>query len=366
MEEQLYRVALSIVSSPAGNGIMEVCRECTASDVWMKISSQKHLRTQDFIAKKYSSDPLEAAASIVESCKIKKIGISTIWDDFYPRMLMEIARPPVVLYFRGMLPYSANIAIVGSRNSERRSEYTSRRLARELSISGYNIVSGMAVGIDREAHLGAIEGSGSTTGVLANGIDIIYPSLNRDLYRTIESSDTACLVSEYPPGIVAGAWTFVRRNRIISGLCSGVVIVKAGEKSGALITARYAMEQNRDLFVCTGHPFDSSYEGCHALARSGAIPVFATSDIMAVVPSGEKLIQTAKPLPVKKAVIHDTINNLLSLEEKKVLEIVRGGETDVDSLVRKSSLQISMVNEALMSLELAGLLLRDGNNISLI
>ena len=174
------------------------------------------------------------------------------------------------------------MAVVGTRKSDPKSALIARRISHDLSSQGFTVVSGMAVGIDREAHLGALDAGGKTVGVLANGIDIIYPWPNRDLYQAHRSTPGSALVSEYPPGIyVAGQWTFVRRNRIISGLCAGTVVVKAGERSGALITARHAVEQNREVFACAGNSFDEEYAGCHRLVRSGAVLVSSSQDILA-------------------------------------------------------------------------------------
>ena len=261
------------------------------------------------------------------------------------------------------------MAVVGTRRADPRSASNARRIARELAVRGYAVVSGMAVGIDREAHLGALDEGGQTVGVLANGIDIVYPWPNRDLYHMIESSPGSALVSEYPPGILAGKWTFVRRNRIISGLCAGTVVVKAGERSGALITARHAMEQNREVFACTGDSFDEEYAGCHRLIRSGAVLVTKPDDIF------EELSRYAgtvrMPLPRggdnsvgKRQAPEPAEEPGDTTLAGRVLRLLGSGGLDIDSITREMAASPAEVNEAVVMLELDGRITRSGNIIS--
>jgi DNA processing protein len=230
----------------------------------------------------------------------------------------------------------------------------------------------MAIGIDREAHLGALEEGGSTVGVMANGIDVVYPAANRDLYRQIESSTGSALISEYPPGIRAGKWTFVRRNRIISGLCAGTVVIKAGEKSGALITARYALEQGREVFVCSGNSFDDEYAGCHRLIQDGAMLVSNMGDIL-----DELARVPGTPGKVKRrgegGMTHDEArcedDQQQALQQfgptgDTILNLVRGDDYHVDTIIREMGRPPSEIHEAIIELELAGMILRNGNTIT--
>jgi DNA processing protein len=376
--EKQFAVALSICSSPAMNRIWNSISLYNPQDLYEKLLKDKELTTQGFIQSKYPADPLEAAEKICGVCVSKKINIISYWDENYPKFLKEITIPPIVLYCKGALKYEKSIAIVGTRKADKRSSDVARRLSSELAASGFSIVSGMAIGIDREAHLGALKSNSSTIGVLANGIDIVYPAYNRDVYSAICSSDKSALISEYPPGILAGKWTFVRRNRIISGLALGTIIVKAAEKSGALITAHYALEQGREVFVCPGPAFDNTYSGCHDLLKSGAILVSGTDDILKELSDYRDritLIEEKTSVINKSAKEFDSLEIMqgrLNFEEKyprnsiegKILEIISRGETDLDSIVRLLDYNPNQINEAVMMLELSNDIAREGNLIS--
>lgn len=378
----IYSIALSVCSSPALNKIWDSIQIYKPEEIYSELSKAGEPSTQGYITKKYPENPLSAAHEIFSECMSKKIKILTYWDEEYPLLLREISRPPVVLYYRGAVKPDdgKSVAIVGTRKAGKKSAEIARRLSGELSSAGYTIVSGMAIGIDREAHLGALKNDGPTIGVLANGIDIVYPAYNRDIYSAINSSDNSALVSEYPPGIYAGTWTFVRRNRIISGLSLGTVIVKAAKKSGALITAHHALEQNREVFACPGPTFDLSYTGCNDLIRSGAILVSGTDDIINELSDYEKRISMIREKPVsgkKKNIIQvmEKSRNELPFPpaednypsdsvEHKILKLLSGGESDIDNLVRMLEYTANEINEAVVMLELSNDIKRDGNLVS--
>ncbi|MDP2946322.1 MAG: DNA-processing protein DprA [bacterium] len=176
----------------------------------------------------------------------------------YPKILKEIHNAPKQLYVRGNLPkdHDLNFAIVGTRAASDYGRTLAFKIAKELAELGFNIISGLALGIDTQAHLGALEGKGKTTAVMGSAIDdnSIYPSENLNLVKKIISSGGA-VISEYEPGTKSEIWFFPERNRIISGLSRGILVVEAPEKSGALITARLALEQNREVFAIPGSIF---------------------------------------------------------------------------------------------------------------
>ncbi|MDY6967522.1 MAG: DNA-processing protein DprA [Spirochaetota bacterium] len=380
IERKKYSIALSIVSSPSYNNVWESINTNTDPiEIYRRIENNSKLSTQSFISVKYQGSPIDAAKSIIEAAIAGSIRIIDLWDKDYPPLLKEISKPPLVLYCKGNFSNNGSISIVGSRKIDTRSSHIARRISSELSEAGYTIVSGMAIGIDREAHLGALQRDGATIGVLANGIDVIYPSYNKDLFSAILSSNNSSIISEYPPGIRAGKWTFVRRNRIISGLSLGTVIVKAGEKSGALITARHALEQNREVFACPGFAFDEAYSGCHNLIRNGAVLVANSQDVL-------REIQTFN-------IKNNTLNNNISISgnhrsksinvnnispesndqadqfnddsiERKILSLLTDGEKDTDSMVRLLNCNPGEVNEGIVMLELSGLIIREGNLVS--
>lgn len=369
-EDILCAIAVSVVSSPGRSGIWDMMQSrVSPGDIYRAVSRINRPVTQEYLVGTYSDNPATAARMILDAAAAKSIRVLTFWDEDYPALLREIQCPPAVLYIKGELPSGPALAIVGARRSDARSAGNARRIAREAVARGYAVVSGMAVGIDREAHLGSIEEGGRTAGVLANGIDIVYPWPNRDLYRLIESTSGSALVSEYPPGIMAGKWTFVRRNRIVSGLCAGTVVVKAGRRSGALITARHAMEQNRDVFACTGNSFDEEYAGCHGLIKNGAVLVSGPDDIFdelsrcagAVMPPAAGAVNGDSETMREAETEDDLEEGALAL---RVLRLLKEGDREIDAIAREIPASPAEVNEAVVLLELGGRIARSGNMIS--
>ena len=197
-----------------------------------------------------------------------------------PNVFGKSPTPPVFLYAVGDLDLLDNpgVAMVGSRECSRYGIELAHRIARELSERGLTIISGLAYGIDREAHLGGLTGPGSSIAVMGTGPDLIYPATNRDLWR--EMADKGLILSEFPPGTKPHAGNFPLRNRIISGLCLGVLVVEASSRSGSLITARLAMEQGREVFAVPGPVSFKSYRGCHEIINKGAKLVHGAEDIL--------------------------------------------------------------------------------------
>lgn len=225
---------------------------------------------------------LDQARNVVSACAQKGIDILTIDNVSYPERLKNIYGPPVVLYTRGALPAFDRLPAVGVVGSRRMSGYgaaAAYRLGGDLAAAGAVVVSGMALGIDARAHAGALDACGLTAAVLGCGADIAYPPENERLMHRIEQEGV--ILTEYPPGEKPAAKHFPARNRILSGLCNGVVVVEAPLKSGALITASLALEQGRDVFAVPGSIFSPSGEGTLHLLRDGAIPVGSAQDILA-------------------------------------------------------------------------------------
>ncbi len=368
---KLYNVALSVLANPGRLGIWKNLSTQPAREQYRFLSERKKLSVQDFIEPVYGSDPLTASERIMEAAEKKGIHLVTYSDPEYPALLREINTPPLVLYRRGRFREIKLVAVVGTRDSDPLSEDIAARISAELSSVGIGIISGMAVGIDRSAHLGALENNGCTIGVLANGLDILYPVKNRDLFRMMEESESSALISEYPPSVRPGKWTFVRRNRIISGMSEATVVVKAGQKSGALITAGYAAEQGREVFVCPGNSFDGGYRGCINLIRNGATPLFETGDIISELPDAvrERIevidLDFTRKIPEEDLSARDSHevslpDNLTPLEEKVFNSVLRG-ISDIDTIVRNAGSETSEVMEAVVSLEFSGRLCREGN-----
>ncbi len=224
---------------------------------------------------------LTEAMRIENSCCVAGIQILTWEDPAYPERLRNIPDPPMVLYYRGTLPRFDElpaIGVVGTRKASGHGLLTAKHLGIQITQCGGLVISGMAKGIDAMATEGALLAGNTAVGVLGCGVDIIYPASNRELYEGMYRY--GCLISEYPPGTRPSKWRFPRRNRIISGLSCGVLVVEAPQKSGALITARQALEQGRDVFAVPGNIVEDSCSGSNALLREGAIIATSGWDVM--------------------------------------------------------------------------------------
>ena len=224
---------------------------------------------------------LTGAEQILDGCHRAGISILTYRDAAYPRRLQNIPDPPLVFYYKGRLPDLDGQPVIGVVGTRRASAYgmtTAKRMGYQIAKCGGVVVSGVASGIDGMAMRGALTVAGTVVGVLGCGVDIVYPQSNRALFADTERY--GCLLSEFPPGTPPVKWNFPKRNRIISGLSCGVLIVEAPEKSGALITARQAADQGRDVFVVPGNIDVDSCTGSNRLLRDGAIAVSSGWDVV--------------------------------------------------------------------------------------
>lgn len=273
------------------------------------------------------------------------IRLCSIASDDYPLMLRSTFNAPLLLFYRGMLPTSEKtIAIVGSRRASAYGRNAAHILASELAKNGVDIVSGAARGIDTSAHQGALE-TGHTYAVLGCGIDIVYPPENARLLAQI--SEQGGLISEYPPGTSPHAGHFPARNRIINGLSCGVIVVEAAERSGALITADFALEEGRDVFAVPGSIFNEQSQGTNRLIKQGAKLITNAEDIMEEYQWSQCFVQKEE--------------FALSSEEKLVYDVLSPENPQhIDELIIKSNLPASKVTYLLLQLELRGLVREDG------
>jgi len=223
----------------------------------------------------------ENAEKILRECARKDIRLMTIGDPEYPARLRNIPEPPLVLYYKGTFPAFGEqpvIGVVGTRKATPYGLTAARKISRQIALHGGLVVSGCADGADTAAMRGAMEAGKPVVGILGNGVDVVYPPKNRDLYAEVERN--GCLISVYPPGSKPERWHFPHRNRIISGIANGVLVSEAPKRSGALITAKAAMEQGRDVYVIPGNIDIPNCEGSNALLQEGAAAVFSGWDIM--------------------------------------------------------------------------------------
>ena len=303
------------------------------------------------------------------------IRIVTFLDENYPRHLLNVYDRPALLYVAGHLHSDdISIAIVGSRHASTYGKYTTDRISRELALRGATIVSGMARGIDSCAHRGALAAKGRTIAVLGSGLDVIYPPENKKLFEAIV--EQGAVISEYPPGTQPLPFHFPARNRIISGMSYGVLVVEAGEKSGSLITAKLAMEQGREVFAIPG-PIDSaSSRGTNSLIKQGAKLIDSVDDILEeILPQLErtarepvspdrKATQTGseQPYPQKngvpeRAVLEKNVETLLPTD-RKILKAIADGKTHADDIIQETGIPPAEAMGALMRLELQGRVLQ--------
>lgn len=308
--------------------------------------------------------------------RAKNVTILTYEDDFYPESLRQLEDAPPILYVLGnveALQNTIGLSIVGARNASINGRKAASRIAYELANNNINIISGMARGIDASAHKGAMhaqEQSGVTIAVLGTGVDIIYPKENKDIYEQIQVN--GAIISEFPLGSVAQTSNFPRRNRIVSALGLGTLVVEATLHSGSLITARMALEQGKDIFAIPGSPNDARSQGPNKLIKDGANLVEGAEDIMNILSLNNNCqivkatkIKKSKELPLfQESPCNSQINKL---DKVSVIDYLNHEGVYVDEIIRMSGMSAAEVAMALLDLELCGRIERQpGNMVALI
>jgi DNA processing protein len=289
---------------------------------------------------------------------VEKAGIRVV--DFlsgeYPKVLLEIPDPPPFLYVKGkQAGLEPAIAIVGSRRASTYGLLATARLAGELAAHGVTVVSGMARGIDSAAHRGALNGGGRSIGVLGCGIDVVYPPENRKLFD--EMAEMGALISEFPMGTLPLAENFPRRNRIISGISRGVLVVEAVENSGSLITAQYALDQGREVFAVPGNINSFSSRGTNRLIKQGAKLVESAEDILEELPHWQGRIGSGRSAEPGFS---------LTPQEAAVYTLLSGSPLHIDGIIVKSALTVGEVSAILLRLEIKGAIMQlPGKNFAI-
>jgi len=275
------------------------------------------------------------------------VGICALDDPDYPAPLRQIHDPPALLYRRGPWRQGECLAVVGARRASSAGQILTRQICRELAEAGITIVSGLARGIDTAAHLGALDAGGSTVAVLGCGIDLSYPPENATLLGRI--AETGAIFSEYPPGTEPKAGHFPGRNRLISGLCAGVLVVEAAAGSGSLITVEFALDQGREIFAVPGAVHAATSCGVNQLLKQGATPVTEARDIL------ENLFGRTAPAPPPGG---RDLPPDLPPEQENLLKNLGFDPLHIDDLARKSALTPMEVSDILLHLELAGFVVK--------
>jgi len=314
-------------------------------------SSRNHLEHEGFTAveiEQIKNIPWDRIESEQQSCA-NKAEILTLHDVRYPPLLKEISDPPLVLYVAGdaTLLSLPQLAMVGSRHPSSFGLEKASQFAKTLSDKGLIITSGLALGIDGACHQGALSGSGKTIAVMGTGLGRIYPQAHYNLAEQIKQH--GAIVSEFPWNTPPSPWNFPRRNRIISGLSVGVLVVEAALGSGSLITARCAVEQNREVFAMPGSIHHPLARGCHQLIRQGAKLVESAQDIIEELTSFIDFFKESDKIPEPQASLHD-----LEETQRKLLNHIDYAATAMDVIQTRSRLTASQVSSILLFLELKG------------
>ena len=333
---------------------------------------------QDILRRKPVQYPIERELELIEEYGCQ---VLTLYDTAYPALLKEIDTPPIVIYIRGELTSedSLSLALVGSRDAKDYGRKASYRLSYQLAQRGLTIVSGLAKGIDTAAHRGALESGGRTVAVMGSGLSFVYPAANTDLAEKITAS--GALISEFPMETTPKPNNFPRRNRIISGLTLGTVVVEASNRSGALITARLAGEQGREVFAVPGEIFSELSTGTHKLINNGAklvntvddllneLPRHAVNQIQSAasaspMPGVETEPSPATPAVEKRAAAQPSVEVEqpsqitpppdLTPDERTVFDAIEDPSSHIDTIVRATQLPIGQVSSVLLMLELKG------------
>ena len=334
-------LALSLMRGLGGESALRLLKEFGSPDAVFaaSISSLKSVVKADVAAEISKGIADDAVAPALVWLEDENNHIITLADSDYPQALLNIPDPPLLLYVKGRLDLlnRSALAVVGSRSATPQGINNAEAFAKSLSDAGLCIISGMAHGIDAAAHRGALRGHGGSIAIVGTGLDIVYPAANRELAHMLAQQGT--LVSEFPLGTPPLAANFPRRNRLISGMSLGCLVVEASLQSGSLITARLALEQGRDVFAIPGSIHAPQSKGCHALLKQGAKLVETAQDILEELGGS---IETPAPASGSEGA-----NPLL-------LQHLGFDPVDVDTLSLRCGLTIAELSAMLLTLELSG------------
>jgi DNA processing protein len=301
---------------------------------------------QQLSARLAEFDPDTAVAAELELAERGEVDIITLFDSEYPAVLRELHDPPLCLYIRGKLPEFPEkaVAIVGTRRMSAYGARMSEAIAADAAHYGYTVVSGLAMGVDTVAHSAVVKAGGTTVAVLGAGLAHVHPKENIPLARQIVEHGGA-VISEFPIGMPPSKQNFPRRNRIVAGLCKATIVTEAGIGSGAMITARLALENNRDLFALPGNVDNPAAAGCNALIKEGATLIERFSDVAAALGTGVSIPVEKRDLSLPSDADMDELS-------KKIWHLLDNGETGFDEIQTALDAETGELLSALMKLEL--------------
>ncbi len=327
--------------------------ECFASfqEIWIAPASELAAALGSSTLGEAIASSRDEAALDAELKKADSLGIRlvTLVDAEYPALLREIDDPPFALYARGKLPVDTAraIGIVGTRRGTQYGKMVAGRLASQLALKGIIVVGGLAAGVDAAAHQATLDVGGHTVAVLGSGLDVCYPKSNQALFERIATQGT--ILTEYPLGTRPAKWTFPQRNRILAGLCRGVVVVQAPARSGSLITARLALEQGREVFAVPGNITTATSAGSNGLIRQGAKIVETIDDILEEFPDLRSMADRA-PAGEEAAEVS------LGAREQRVYDLIGLDPVHVDDIIARADLSPTEASHVLLLLQLEDLI----------
>jgi DNA processing protein len=385
MFESYYPYLALLLAEGFGPGeITELLRDTAdpPAELFHKLQSEKGLkRLSAELGRPVGNIPWDEFEAQLQLIEASGTGVVCIADPDYPAYLMDINRPPPVLFYRGRLLalHHRGVAIVGTRKPSPQGTAFSRSLARDLSKLGIMVVSGLARGIDSASHQGSLAGPGPAVGVIGTGIDVVYPPENRSL--TAEVAAAGCVVTELLMGFGPKHFTFPQRNRLISALARIIIVIEAGPRSGALITARWAIEQGREVGAVPGFPGDFRSRGVNRLLKTGAVLIENSKDVLRAVPllqdsflpaqasgstAGQGRIGAARGGVRKtretapgRSVRDEQELSRSETEAGEILSALTARPTAPDALASYLGKSISTVQTVLLDLEMRGLAGRD-------
>lgn len=325
----------------------------STKELWDNFESEKYNLTilKNDTINYLSESKYNFEEKLLERLNKEKAHLVTIYDEKYPEKLKQIESSPYLLYYKGSLEFINNIsiAVVGSRKMTSYGMWAADKLTRELAEMGVNIISGLAIGIDSIAHKSALKSKAKTYGVIACGINVVYPKRNEELYRKICENEGG-IITEYPFDMKPIAFNFHDRNRIISGLSNGVLVIEAQERSGTLITAGHAANQGREIFAVPGNINSLYSQGTNALIKDGAKITRSVNDIV------EEILELREKVSRPK----DFDYSKLTANELKIINCLKEGNSSIDEIGLKTQLKPSQVMSQLTLLEMKGIIIQSG------
>lgn len=350
--ETAYWLALNrLLGSATRNFLALVEFFGSAEALWKAKRNDLSRAANSFLLKKIieGREGIDPAGEL-ERVERENVKVLTIKDEEYPVRLKNIFDPPILLHIRGeFIPQDElSIAVVGARRASAYGRMAAETLAGELSAAGFTVVSGMARGVDSHAHRGALQKNGRTVAVLGSGLDVIYPPENQKLAKEIE--EHGAVISEYPLGSQPDPWHFPVRNRIISGMTMGTVVIEAGERSGSLITADLALQEGREVFAVPGNISSNTSKGTNKLIKEGAKLVETVEDILE-----EFGFKAAPPEQIQMP--------FLDGEEERILKVIKPEGCIIEEIIEEVKLPARIVSSKLLILETKGAVSRMPGNI---